>query len=69
MRIAFLYTSTRAADRRCDGRHQKRKCDSNFFVRLLVRRYRIDALALPLVCFAPHSGSRSVFFHEQRTLW
>jgi hypothetical protein len=26
---------------------------------LLVRRYRIDALALPLVCFAPHRGSRT----------
>src|SRR5262249_52400978 len=62
MRIAFLYMSPRAADRPCDGRHQKRKCDSNFFVRLLVRRYRIDALALLLVCFAPHSGgSRTLF--------
>ena len=36
----------------CDGRHHKRECDTNFFVCLLVRRYRIDALALPLVCFA-----------------
>src|SRR5262249_44792966 len=59
MRIVFLYMSPRAADRPCDGRHQKRKCDSNFFVRLLVRRYRIDALALPLVCFIPHCGSRT----------
>src|SRR5262249_3701887 len=33
--------SPRAADRPCDGRHQKRKCDTNFFVCLLVRPYRI----------------------------
>jgi hypothetical protein len=32
-----------------------------FFVCLLVRRYRIDALALLLICFAPHCGSRTVF--------
>src|SRR5262249_13907546 len=63
-----LYTSPRAANRPCDGRHQKRECDTNLFVRLLVRRYRIDALALPLVCFAPHCGSRTVFCHAQRTL-
>jgi hypothetical protein len=44
----------------CDGRHHKRECDTNFFVCLLVRRYRIDALALPLVCFAPHCGSRQI---------
>ena len=56
----YLYTSPRAANRPCDGRHQKRECDTNFFVCLLVRRYRIDALALPLVCFAPHCGSRTV---------
>jgi hypothetical protein len=54
-----LYTCPRAANRPCDGRHQKRECDTNFFVCLLVRRYRIDALALPLVCFAPHCGSRT----------
>ena len=47
-----LYTSPRAANRPCDGRHQKRECDTNFFVCLLVRRYRIDALALPLICLA-----------------
>ena len=45
----YLYTSPRAANRPCDGRHQKREYDTNFFVCLLVRRYRIDALALPLV--------------------
>jgi hypothetical protein len=44
----------------CDGRHHKRECDTNFFVCLLVRRCRIDALALPLVCFVPHCGSRTV---------
>jgi hypothetical protein len=44
----------------CDDRHHKRECDTNFFVCLLVRRYRIDALALPLICFA-HCGSRTVF--------
>jgi len=43
----------------CDGRHHKRECDTNFFVCLLVRRYRINALALPLVCFVPHCGSRT----------
>ena len=64
-----LYTSPRAANRPCDGRHQKRECDTNFFVCLLVRRYRIDALALPLVRFAPHCGSRTVFCHARRTLW
>jgi len=42
----------------CDGRHHKRKCDTIFFVCLLVRRYRIDALALPLFCFVLHRGSR-----------
>jgi hypothetical protein len=52
---------SRAANRPCDGRHQKRECNTNFFFCLLVRRYRIDALALPLVCFAPYRGSRSVF--------
>jgi hypothetical protein len=36
---------------------------------LLVRRYRIDAPAPPLVCFAPHRGPRTVFCHAQRTLW
>ena len=36
----------RAADRPCDGRHQKRECATNLFVSLLVRHYRIDALAL-----------------------
>ena len=65
----YLYTSPRAANRPCDGRHQKRECDTNFFVCLLVRRYRIDALALPLVCFTPHCGSRTVFCHAQRALW
>jgi len=64
-----LYTSPRAANRPCDGRHQKRECDTNFFVCLLVRSYRIDALALSLVCFATHCGSRTVFCHAQRTLW
>ena len=64
----YLYTSPRAANRPCDGRHQKRECDTNFFVCLLIRRYRIDALALPLVCFAPHRGSRTVFCHAQRTV-
>src|SRR5215472_2711638 len=44
-----------------DGHHQKYECDTNFFVCLLVRRYRIDALPLPLVCFAPHCGSRTGF--------
>jgi len=39
------------------------------FVCLLVRHYRVDAPALPLVCFAPHCGSRIVFCHAQRTLW
>ena len=57
----YLYTSPRAANRPCDGRHQKRECDTNFFVCLLVHRYRIDALPLPLVCFAPHCGSRTEF--------
>ena len=28
----------------CDGHHQKYECDTNFFVCLLVRCYRIDAL-------------------------
>src|SRR6516164_6590158 len=64
----YLYTSPHAANRPRDGRHQKRECDTNFFVCLLVRRYRIDALALPLVCFAPHRGSRTVVCHAQRTL-
>jgi hypothetical protein len=40
----------------------KYECDTNFFVRLLVRRYRIDA-PLPPVCFAPHCGSRTGFCH------
>src|SRR6516164_2803683 len=44
-----------------DGHHQKYECDTNFFVCLLVHRYRIDALPLPLVCFAPHCGSRTGF--------
>ena len=46
-----------------DGHHQKYECDTNFFVCLLVHRYRIDALPLPLplVCFAPHCGSRTEF--------
>ena len=43
--------------------------DTNFFVCSLVRRYRIDALALPPACFAPHCGSRTAFCHAQRTLW
>ena len=47
-RIALLYTFLRAADRPCDGRHQKRECDANFFVCLLVSRYRIDALTLTI---------------------
>src|SRR5215831_13078419 len=34
----------------CDGHHQKRECDTNFFVCSLVSRYRIDALALPPIC-------------------
>ena len=38
-----------------DGHHQKYECDTNFFVCLLVRRYRIDPLALSQVCFAPHA--------------
>src|SRR5262249_15299683 len=44
-----------------DGHHQKYECDTNFFVCLLVRRYRIDALPLPLVCFAPHCGFKNRF--------
>ena len=46
-----------------DGHHQKYECDTNFFVCLLVHRYRIDALPLPLplVCFAPHCGLRTEF--------
>jgi hypothetical protein len=32
-----------------------------FFVCLLVRRYRIDALPLPLVCFALHCGFKNRF--------
>ena len=43
----------------CDGHHQKRECDTNFFVCLLVRRYRIDALPLPLVWFALHCGFKN----------
>jgi hypothetical protein len=65
----WLYTSPRAAKRPCDGRHQKDECDTSFFVRSLVRRYRIDALALPLVCFASHRCSRTVLRHAQRTRW
>ena len=33
-----------------DGHHQKYECDTNFFVCLLVRRYRIDALPLRYRC-------------------
>ena len=43
----------------CDGHHQKRECDTNFFVCLLVHRYRIDALPLPLVWFALHCGFKN----------
>ena len=42
-----------------DGHHQKYECDTNFFVCLLVHRYRIDALSLPLVWFALHCGFKN----------
>src|SRR6516225_11173608 len=42
-----------------DGNHQKYECDTNFFVCLLVHRYRIDALPLPLVWFALHCGFKN----------
>jgi hypothetical protein len=42
-----------------DGHHQKYECDTNFFVCLLVHRYRIDALPLPLVWFALHCGFKN----------
>src|SRR5262249_31698086 len=42
-----------------DGHHQKYECGTNFFVCLLVRRYRIDALPLPLVWFALHCGFKN----------
>src|SRR5215469_10187895 len=49
----------------CDGRHHKHERDSNFFVCLLLRRYRIDALPLPLVCFATlRFEDRSAMPHE-----
>jgi hypothetical protein len=51
----------------CDGRHKNRECDTNFFILLLVRHYRLDATALPLVRFAPHSGSRTIFCLAQQT--
>ena len=44
-----------------DGHHQKYECDTNFFVCLLVRCYRIDALPLPLVRFAPNCGFKNRF--------
>jgi hypothetical protein len=48
-----------------DGHHQKYECDTNFFVCLLVHRYRIDALPLPLplVCFAHIAVQEPGFCH------
>jgi hypothetical protein len=36
-----------------DGHHQKYECDTNFFVCLLVRRYRIDAYGYGYAATAP----------------
>jgi hypothetical protein len=46
-----------------DGHHQKYECDTNFFVCLLVHRYRIYALPLPLVCFAHIAVQEAGFCH------
>jgi hypothetical protein len=56
VRPAYIFSNTkypRAANRPCDRRHQKRECDTNFFVCLLVHRCRIDALAPAASLFAP----------------
>ena len=60
VRPAYIFAYTSLI---CDGHHQKRECDTNFFVCLLVSRYRIDAPALPPICLRATLRFKDRFLH------